>query len=80
MLVEIQYNIMDFFDEETGFSAMERMTGFPAGIVAIMLARGECEKGAILLEKAISANKFVRELKKREILLEEKVMYGSRIK
>jgi lysine 6-dehydrogenase len=69
---EIQLDVLDFHDEKTGFSAMERTTGFPASIVAIYLASGKCEKGVVPLEKAIPAQWFVSELEKRRIPLLEK--------
>lgn len=70
---EALLDVMDFYDEETGFSAMERTTGFAASIVAIMLARGKIKKGAIPLEKAIPADEFVAELSKHGIRLTETV-------
>ncbi|MCL4512808.1 MAG: saccharopine dehydrogenase NADP-binding domain-containing protein [Candidatus Eremiobacteraeota bacterium] len=68
---EIQLDILDFQDPKTGFSAMERTTGFPASIVAIMLAKGGIEKGVISLEKAVPGGLFVKELSKRGIHLTE---------
>jgi lysine 6-dehydrogenase len=70
-LTEIKLDILDFQDSKTGFTAMERTTGFPASIVAIMLAKGEIEKGVIPLEKAIPGSLFIKELAKREIILKE---------
>lgn len=65
--IAVQYDLLDFQDEATGFSAMERLTGFPAAIVAAMLARGQAEPGAISLERAIPAEPFMRELLRRGI-------------
>jgi len=70
---EVLLDVMDFYDESTGFSAMERTTGFAASIVAIMLAQGKIKKGAIPLERAIPADEFVKELAKRGIPLFETV-------
>jgi lysine 6-dehydrogenase len=63
--------IMDFFDDKTRFSAMQRTTGFPAAIVAEMMARGEVAKGAVRLETAIDARTFVKTLPLRDIQLQE---------
>jgi lysine 6-dehydrogenase len=63
----VQYDLLDRYDEATGFTAMERMTGFPAAIVAGMLAQGQVEPGAVPLERAIPAEPFMRELLKRDI-------------
>lgn len=69
--LEIHLDVMDFHDEQTGFSAMERTTGFPAGIVAHHQALGLCPKGAIPLEKAIQPLPFLADLDKRGIVLSE---------
>ncbi|MFN8576075.1 MAG: saccharopine dehydrogenase C-terminal domain-containing protein [Candidatus Sericytochromatia bacterium] len=71
--VELTYDIMDFHDDATGFTAMERTTAYPASIVAIMMAKGQTDKGSISLESAIDGAKFVDELKKRDIKLTETV-------
>jgi lysine 6-dehydrogenase len=56
---------MEFHDEATGFSAMERTTAFPAAIVAEMIARGELERGVVPLERAVPPEPFVAELVRR---------------
>ncbi|MFQ5601751.1 MAG: saccharopine dehydrogenase family protein [bacterium] len=57
--------LMDFYDETTGFTAMQRTTGFGATIVGILMARGETPAGSIRIERAIEASHYVRELKYR---------------
>ena len=64
---EVILELIDFYDEETGFTAMERTTGWDASIVAIMMAHGNIQKGAIPVELAIPGEDFVAELKKRGI-------------
>ncbi|PIQ25572.1 saccharopine dehydrogenase [bacterium (Candidatus Blackallbacteria) CG17_big_fil_post_rev_8_21_14_2_50_48_46] len=66
----LEYTIVDFFDESTGFNAMSRMTGYPASIVAIMMARGQTERGAIPLEKSVPTAPFLEELALRGIKLQ----------
>jgi lysine 6-dehydrogenase len=65
----IEYTMIDFGDETTGFNAMSRMTGFPASIVAIMSARGDNLRGAVPLEKSVPTDIFLNELKRRELSL-----------
>ena len=65
--------IVDYYDDETGFTAMERTTGWHASIVAIMMAKGETPRGARPLEVAVPGAAFVRELKLRGIKLTEQV-------
>lgn len=69
--MELEYEIIDFHDDKTGFTAMERTTAYPASIVAIMNARGETPKGAVSLEVGVDGTKFVTELRKRDIKLSE---------
>jgi lysine 6-dehydrogenase len=65
--VEVILNLMDFYDPETGFTAMERTTGWDGAIVAAMMARGQTPKGAVPVELAVPPDLFVRELAKRGI-------------
>lgn len=68
----LRYDIVDKQDEETGLSAMMRTTAFPASIIAQMSARGDVrERGATPQEKAIDAEKFVAELARRNIRIQE---------
>ncbi|MHA1726625.1 MAG: saccharopine dehydrogenase family protein [Promethearchaeota archaeon] len=61
----VQLDLIDYYDEQTGFTAMERTTGWDASIVAILMARGKIAKGAIPVEIAIPGNVFIEELIKR---------------
>ncbi len=68
----LRYDIIDKFDEQTGLSAMMRTTAFPASIIAQMMAKGEVlMRGATPQEKAIDAEKFVAELARRNINIQE---------
>lgn len=62
--------VLDKQDPKTGFSAMERTTAYPAAIVTALQAQGRVPAGAVPLEKAVDAEDFVRELGKRDIMLE----------
>ncbi|MDH3529472.1 MAG: saccharopine dehydrogenase NADP-binding domain-containing protein [Acidobacteriota bacterium] len=68
----LRYDIVDKQDEKTGLSAMMRTTSFPASIVAQMMARGEVSKrGATPQETVIDPEKFVSELARRDIEINE---------
>jgi lysine 6-dehydrogenase len=68
----LRYDIIDSFDQETGLSAMQRTTAFPASIVAQMMASGvTASKGAIPQERALPAEAFVAELDRRRIKIAE---------
>jgi len=69
---KLRYDIVDRQDEATGLSAMMRTTAFPASIIAQMMANGEVlMRGATPQEKAIDAEKFVAELARRNIVINE---------
>jgi lysine 6-dehydrogenase len=72
----LRYDIIDYFDEKTGLSAMMRTTAFPASIIAQMMARGETlMKGATPQERCIPPDKFVAELSKRNIRITESLLH-----
>ncbi len=70
---EVVLDLMDFYDEETGFTAMERTTGWDGAIVAGMMARGQTPRGAAPVELAVPPELFVEELAKRGIQVNTKV-------
>jgi lysine 6-dehydrogenase len=68
----LHYDILDRYDAETGLSAMMRTTAFPASIIAQMMASGEIrEKGAIPQERCVPPDRFIAELAKRQINIQE---------
>jgi len=71
---EVILDLIDYYDEHTGFTAMERTTGWDASIVAIMMAQGKIQKGAIPVELAIPGDYFVEELAKRGIKVTVKIV------
>ena len=58
-------DMVDLYDEKTGFRAMERVTGWHAAIAAEMIARGEIGPGAHPVETGIPPERFVEEARKR---------------
>ena len=65
--------VIDYYDEATKFSAMERGTGWSAAIVAEMMARGETPRGAGGVEKMVPAKPFVAALQQRGIAVDERL-------
>lgn len=65
----IQFDLMDFQDDETGFTAMERTTGFPAALVLIHCARGDAQKGVVPLEQAIRNSSYFEELNRNGLVV-----------
>ncbi|NIQ03457.1 MAG: hypothetical protein GWM98_26360, partial [Nitrospinaceae bacterium] len=58
-------DLVETYDETTGFTAMEKFTGWHAAIVAMLSARGEIPRGAVPVEVALTPEALVREGKKR---------------
>jgi len=68
----LTYRMIDYFDDQTGLTAMMRSTGFPSAIIAQMLAEGKIEKkGVVPQELSVPPDIFVQELPSRNFNLEE---------
>lgn len=63
----IQIDIFDRQCPDTGFTSMERLTGFSTSIIAQEVAQGRVEKGAVRYEKAMTGTAFLRELVRRNV-------------
>jgi lysine 6-dehydrogenase len=71
---ESSIELMDFHDKETGFTAMERTTGFSTAILMAMLAREEIAGAGVLpIETAVEPEKYVEALRQRGFDLRESV-------
>ncbi|MBT5077567.1 MAG: NAD(P)-binding domain-containing protein [Candidatus Marinimicrobia bacterium] len=64
---------LEYFDEQTGFYAMEKWTGWHASMMAIRIAKGELKSGAISVENAMSGTYFLKEGKKRGYKIDIKI-------
>jgi lysine 6-dehydrogenase len=71
---EAVVEVIDYYDDATGFSSMQRTTGWHLSIVAAMMARGETPIGSIPLEIAVAGDAFVREARQRGFRISEKVV------
>jgi lysine 6-dehydrogenase len=58
-------DLVDYYDEETSFTAMERITGWHAGIMAEFIARGTVTPGVWPMEQAVPALMFVEQVRAR---------------
>jgi lysine 6-dehydrogenase len=68
---EVTLDLFDYFDESTGFTAMERTTGWHASIMAGFIARQQTPRGSIPVELAVPGSIFVEEFRKRGFDLHE---------
>ena len=57
--------LFDYYDETTGFTSMERTTGWHAAIMTGFMARRQTPLGGVPVELAVSGQVFVEEFRKR---------------
>lgn len=67
----IVYELLDFYDEENGISAMERTTGFSLSITGQLQAAGEIDgSGARTPDQCVPAERYIAELGARGVIIE----------
>jgi lysine 6-dehydrogenase len=67
----VTYTMVDHCDRANGLTAMMRTTAYPASILAQMIASGEiAQKGALPQELVVPTERFLEELKEREVDIE----------
>ena len=62
---EAVVDLFDYYDETTGFTSMERTTGWHAAIMAGFMARKQAPYGVVPVELAVPGQVFVEEFGKR---------------
>ena len=68
---QVLVELIDRYDPDTGFTAMERTTGWDAAIKAIMNAHGHTPRGVHPAEIAVPPGLYVEELRRRGFALRE---------
>jgi lysine 6-dehydrogenase len=69
---KIGWELVDYYDEKTGISAMERSTGYSLSITGQMQARREIGKAGVFTpDEAIPPDKYIKELGKRGVMIKE---------
>jgi lysine 6-dehydrogenase len=68
--VELVLDLVDRYDPATGFSAMERLTGWHAAIMAGFVADGTIPPGVHPVERAMPAAPFLDAVRRRGIVIE----------
>ena len=63
-------DLIDYYDPTTGFTAMERLTGWHSAIMLAFQARGEVAPGGSPVELAVKAEKFMQAIEQRGIHFE----------
>jgi len=67
---EVTVDLIDYYNEETGFTAMERLTGWHCAIMMGFLVRGQVNPGVIPAELAVPGDRFMDEVRRRAIKFE----------
>src|SRR5262245_59273068 len=75
---QVIVDLFDSYDPATGFTAMERTTGWHAAIMAGLIARGQTQRGGVPVELAVPAETFVGELRKRGFKLDVQTITQSK--
>lgn len=70
--VELIVDLVDRYDPASGFTAMERLTGWHAAIMAEMVAGGNVPPGVHPCERAVPAVAFMHEVRRRGFHIEER--------
>jgi len=69
----LEYELRDYYDEQTGMSAMMRTTAYPTAIIAAMLAAGVVtERGVLMPEQCVPGDRLLEALAQRGILVEQR--------
>lgn len=76
---EFIIDLVDKADKKTGFTSMERVTGWHAAIILEIAAQGKARKGVIPLEKAVDPAEFVAEAKRRGFKIKERIKKIKRL-
>jgi len=63
------WELLDYYDESRGISAMMRTTGYSLSITGQMQANGELEAGVYTPDECIPAEKYIAELAKRGVMI-----------
>lgn len=72
---QVTIDVVDYFDPKTGFTAMERLTGWHCSVIMALQARGEVAPGANPIEIAAPPVRIMEGLRLRGI--DHKITWGQ---
>ena len=74
-LIDLEYTMIDYYDEKNSITSMMRTTGYPVSIIAQMIENGLIKKpGVFGSEEIVPCKPFFNELEKRDIRINRKVI------
>ncbi|HLB08827.1 MAG TPA: saccharopine dehydrogenase C-terminal domain-containing protein [Gemmatimonadaceae bacterium] len=68
---KLGWELLDYYDEARGISAMMRTTGYSLSITGQMQANGELETGVHTPDECMPAQKYIGELAKRGVMIKQ---------
>jgi lysine 6-dehydrogenase len=74
---QVLLDLIDRYDESTGFTAMERTTGWDGSIKTILNAHGETPRGVNPAETAVPGPRYAAELRRRGFNLAETLTFAE---
>jgi lysine 6-dehydrogenase len=74
---EALVELTDRYDEKTGFTAMQRLTGWHASILLIAAASRRVRRGVVSVESSLPGKAIVDECKRRGFAITERVTTGD---
>lgn len=73
-LININYNLIDYYSKEDNLTAMMRTTSFPVSIISQMIERQIItKKGVFCQEEIVPCKSFFDELEKRNIIINKEI-------
>jgi lysine 6-dehydrogenase len=72
--IDLEYKMIDYYDEKNDITAMMRTTSYPTSIIAQMIENGNIkDHGVFGCEEIVPCNPFFEELRKRDIIIQREV-------
>jgi lysine 6-dehydrogenase len=73
----LRYDLLDYYDESTGITAMMRTTGYSLALTSLMQMRGQVrEAGVLTPDETVDPNVYVDGLARRGIQIQRRILEG----
>ena len=74
--IDLDYTMIDYYDEKNKITAMMRTTGYPTSIISQLIENGKIkESGVFGCEEVVPCLPFFEELKKRKIIIKKEIRW-----
>lgn len=73
--IDLEYNMIDYYDDKNNITSMMRTTGYPTSIIAQMIENGKIDKNGVFgCEEIVPCSSFFKELEKRDIKIKKDIL------